>query len=394
MPASLKENFIAKLEDRYGAWNEIRSKFGATSFGVISRDLSISASQFSKLISGTATEGMYQRSIENIDRLIEEIRIKEELGEIKTENAQLQANLSSLQSAITRSKLYWLAAGLIGALVLGLIVMAFWDRKPNSRPPLADNAHPLAAFFDQDFQANFNSPYLDLSEVQAYCPCSAYEGVWELDKTYKLPLPGSGKPGLYYLSRSADVRMKCSRYDTLKVGKGRVLMGYEYLINEIWVDKTMAPLSPLYFDKGSKRFTQAFEDLNFDQEPNFAKVATIHSFFIDKFELYDDSIVRRGEPYGRFATDIDEALAQQYEVDVKYILEQVVGNLTTTNCAAAINPFCDPNDLKAGQSSINFECLYTIRSENMGIGGGYPYEKGYRLQKQAYADNLTCDCAD
>lgn len=394
MQGSLKENFIAKLEERYGAWNEIRSKFGATSFGVVSRDLSISASQFSKLISGAATEGMYQRSIENIDRLIQEMAIREELGTIKNENAQLQANLNSLQSEANRSKLYWLIAGIAGALILGMIVMTFWDRKSSSLPPLAENAHPLAAFFDQDFQANFNSPYLDPSEAQDYCPCSGYEGVWELEKTYKLPLPSSGKPGLYYLSRSADVRMKCSRFDTLSAGKGSVLMGYEYLVNEIWVDKTMASLSPLYFDKASKRFTKAFENLNFDQEPNFAKVATIHSFFIDKFELYDDSIVRRGEPYGRFATDVDEALAKQYEVDVKYILEQVVGNLTTTNCTAATNIFCDPNDLQAGQSTINFECLYTIRSENMGIGGGYPYQKGYRLKKQIYADNLTCNCAD
>ncbi|MEL7531034.1 MAG: hypothetical protein AAFN10_06990 [Bacteroidota bacterium] len=73
-------------------------------------------------------------------------------------------------------------------------------------------------------------------------------------------------------------------------------------------------------------------------------------------------------------------------------MEHVVSNLTTTDCAPADNPFCDPNDLQEGISRFSFDCIYTIRSENMGIGGGYPYQKGYRLKKQIYADNLTCKC--
>ncbi|MEL7531036.1 MAG: hypothetical protein AAFN10_07000 [Bacteroidota bacterium] len=235
---------MAKLEEQYGPWNEIRSKFGPTSFGTISRDLSISASQFSKLISGTATEGMYQRSIENIDRLIQEKSIRENLQSVKAENENLKQRLSSIQLHNYRHKLYWLFAGIGGSLLIGFIVMAFWNREAETSPAFEVTGHPLAAFFDQDFQANFNSPYLDLAEVQDYCPCSGYEGVWELDQAYKLPLPASRRPGLYYLSRSADVRMKCSRSDTLGAGKGKVLMGYEYLVNEIWIDKDLTPLSP------------------------------------------------------------------------------------------------------------------------------------------------------
>ncbi|MEM6343655.1 MAG: hypothetical protein AAF927_07225 [Bacteroidota bacterium] len=362
---------------------------------MISRDLSISASQFSKLISGTATEGMYQRSIENVERVIQQRATLEALRISQGEEEKLHSRLSFLAKESKRQKLIWLGGGaLLASLVAGLIfVLQTTEVDTRANSPFEIKGHPLAAFFDQDFQASFNSPYLDLSEVQDYCPCGGYEGTWALDKTYKLPLPAS-QPGLYYLSRSADVRMKCSRSDTLTAGKGRVLMGYEYLINEIWIDRDLSPLSPTYFDKDSKQFTAAFEALNFDQESNFAKIATIHSFFIDKFELYDDSIVRRGEPYGRFATDIDTKLARQYKVDVKYILEQVIGNLTTTDCAPAANPFCDPNDLQEELSAINFQCLYTIRSENMGIGGGYPYQKGYRLKKQSYSDNLVCKCGD
>lgn len=66
--------------------------------------------------------------------------------------------------------------------------------------------------------------------------------------------------------------------------------------------------------------------------------------------------------------------------------------MTTATCSATPNLFCDPNDLKEKESVIAFDCIYTIRAENLGIGGGYPYKKGYRLEKQAYADNLTCGC--
>lgn len=274
--------------------------------------------------------------------------------------------------------------------------MTYWLVTPaqSGTPGTAFNQHPLATFFDMDFDANFDSPYLDISEVQEYCPCSAYEGEWSLSNTYKLPLPANRKPGLYYYGKSADVRMKCSKSDTTLVGKGRVLLAYEFLVNEIWVDTEMTPLSPTYFDKEKKEFTPEFEALDLEETPSFKKVATIQSFFIDKFEVYKDSIVRKGEPCGRFATEVDENLAAAYQIDVKYILEDIVGDLTTTRCSSFENLFCDPNSLQEGESIISFDCIYTIQAENLGIGGGYPYTKGFRLEKQIYSDNLTCQCDD
>jgi hypothetical protein len=188
--------------------------------------------------------------------------------------------------------------------------------------------------------------------------------------------------------------MKCSRYDTAGAGRGRVLSAYEYLVNEIWLDTKMTPLSPKYFNEKDLTFTSEFEALTFEDNPQFKKVATIHSFFTDRFEIYPDSIVRKGEPCGRYASDIDQALAAEYEIDVKYILKNVLGNMTTTRCSATANPFCDPNDLQEGESNIIFECIYTINNENLGIGGGYPYQKGYLLLQQHYADNLICICEE
>ncbi|WP_367392918.1 hypothetical protein [Lewinella sp. LCG006] len=392
MEQSLKDKFIKKLEEKYGPWNKSTSKFGATSFGVISQDLSISASQFTKLIYGTATEGMYQRSIENINRLLLRESIRQELEEAQAQKEELERALQKKQQQLVTSRkkllLYVVGAVLIGAL-LTYSLLPKWN---TGEEVIVSGNHPLGIFFDQNFNASFNSPYLDIAEVQDFCPCSAYEGVWGLSNPYKLPLPGSRRPGLYYLAKSADVRMKCSRYDTTSLGQGYVLSAYEYLINEIWLDTKMTPLSPTYFDQEALSFTQEFEELQFDGNPQFKKVATIHSFFTDKFEIYPDSIVRKGEPCGRYASDIDQELAAKYEIDIKYILKNVLGNMTTTRCSSTANPFCDPNDLKEKESTLLFDCIYTINNENLGIGGGYPYQKGYLLQKQNYADNLICAC--
>lgn len=395
MEHSLNDKFISKLEEKYGPWNKSTSKFGATSFGVISQDLSISASQFSKLIYGTATEGMYQRSIENINRLIQRESIRQELADTLIQKQTLEKALKENQQQLLKSqrkKMLWA----LGALLLG-VVMSFLIQSwlsPATADTIKTGDHPLGIYFDQDFNANFNSPYLDIAEVQDFCPCSAYEGEWGLSKQYKLPLPGSRRPGLYYLAKSADVRMKCSWYDTTGIGRGQVLSAYEYLVNEIWLDTKMTPLSPKYFNEENLTFTSEFEALAFEGNPQFKKVATIHSFFTDKFEIYPDSIVRKGEPCGRYASDIDQELAAEYEIDVKYILKNVLGNMTMTRCSATVNPFCNPNDLKEGQSSIVFDCIYTINNENLGIGGGYPYQKGYLLKQQHYADNLICICEE
>lgn len=386
MPEELKDRFIAKLEEQYGAWEKRTSRFGNATFGKIAKDLCISASQFSKLLSGNATEGMYVRSIRNVERLMEAQQASVERDQALEKVARLK---NKRKSAGIRIVLAGLLALLLGAAAAYLYLRASVSQQ---MVQFDQGQHPLSLYFDQGFDADFASPYLKESEVQDYCPCSAYEGTWSLANTYKLPLPGNRKPGVYYLAKSADVRMKCSKSDTLQLGRGNVLLAYEYLVNEIWVDTRMTPLSPTYFDKELKTYTPEFEALTFENNPQFRKAATIHSFFIDKFELRPDSIIRRGEPCGRFATDVDQELVETYEIDLKHILENVLGDLTQTDCEPTFNRYCDPNDLKEKESVISFDCLYTIKAENLGMGGGYPYTKGYRLEAQSYSDNLTCGC--
>lgn len=392
MEESLKDRFTAKLETHYGEWDKMASRFGSATFGEISHELSISPSQFSKLIYGTATEGMYQRSIENINRLIEKEAIRQELKAAQMANEQLREQLAQATARPNgqpqKAVITTVSAAVLLTLATVWLIGSLTGKKQNRQPD--DNAHPLSAYFDRSFNAKFHSPYLEINEVQAYCPGSAYEGTWSLAKPYKLPLPGLKKPGLYYLAKSADVRVRCSRYDTLEPGKGRVLHAYEYLVNEIWLDTENTPLSPRFFDMEQKEFTPEFESLDFGSSGQFQKVATIHSFFIDRFAIYPDSIVRQGEPCGRYATEINEQLVEAQGIDLKFILQQVLGGLTVTACSASANPFPDPNLLEEGRSILAFDCLYTIEAENLGIGGGYPYTKSYRLESQNYSDNLIC----
>lgn len=391
MEENLNEKFIAKLEEKYGTWTKITSKFGTTSFGVIAKDLSISASQFSKLIYGTATEGMYSRSIANINRLIELEKTHQKLEESLAKNKVYENSIEQLKNQPTSNKNLILYP--ILALILGALGMFFFTQKDakNETNILSQN-HPLLGYFDQGFGAAFDSPYLRESEVQENCPCSAFEGEWILDSPFKLPLPGSRRPGLYYMAKQSDLRMRCSNINSSYLEKGKGMMGYEYLTSEIWVDTEHEPLIPKYFDIERKAYTNAFESLNFEEHTRFKRVAVLHAFNVNNFEIHSDSIVRRAELTGRYISDLDEDLAQTYEIDIKHIVQNVLGNLTKTNCETAANPFCDPNDLEEGKSIIGFDCMYTIESENLGLGGGYPYTKRFRLKKQNYADNLTCQC--
>lgn len=391
----LQEAFLERLEVKYGKWDKTSSCFGTNPLGIIANDLSISASQFTKLLSGTATEGMYARSIDNVERLIRLDKALEEVQSARDRQQQFEKKLKALQAAKKQIVARMLGIFLFAMSVGGLALFVAQRWIEGSDPHFANlSGHPLSPFFDRKFNSEFQSPYLRESEVQDYCPCSAFEGTWSLAEAYKLPLPGNKKPGVYYLAKSADVRMKCARSEILNGEKGRVVLAYEYLINEIWVDERKVPLSPTYFNKQQMSFTQAFKDLDFERGPGFRKAATIHSFFINRFEIYKDSIVRKGEPCGRYASDVDAALLSAHAIDLKHILENVLSDLSQTNCSTIPNQFCDPNTLLEGKSTMAFDCLYTIKTENLGFGGGYPYRKGYLLQKQNYSNNLTCSCSD
>lgn len=373
--------FTARLEKKYGVWNRSKALFGTTPYGKIASDLSISSSQFSKLLYGTATEGMYERTLNNINRLIERQSI-----EIAYEETQLLINKSK---NFYRKKIYFFSLLFFG---IGLIISFLFHFNRVNNEGLDYGQHPLGSYFYPKSSLFFDSPFIYNTAISEYCPCSGFEGKWVLSEPFKLPLPGTKKPGLYYQAKSADMIIRCSNLFDSYVEKGNAMMGYEYLKSEIWLDTKQEPLVPQYFNSYSKEFTEKFEQLSFETDKRFIKIADLAAFNVNMFKVYGDSISRKAELTGRLAIDVNENLAKKYKIDIDYIIKNVLGDLIKANCKTAFNPFCNPNDLTEGSSLITFDCIYTINEENLGLGQGYPYTKSYLFKDQVFSDYLPCEC--
>lgn len=385
MEENLHTTFKNNLEELYGIFQPLISKFGDDSFGKISSDLCISSSQFSKLISGSATEGMYIRSIRNIEQL------KEHKGLLQIEK-KLNAALSTIKNTVPapeQSKqkkgvvIIFMILGLFIAFALGSYIA---DNKSVENETIISGItdHPLQSFFTDYQNKTVTLGFLNENEVQEYAPGSAFEGKWKLQQPYKIPLPGSKKPGIYLLAKSADVIMMCSKFTS---NKGNVLLGFEHLTHEIWVDKNHVPLIPKYFNRQEKKFTAAYTSLDFESNSNFVKIAVIKSFYLDEFTITTDFINRQGQASGRYVEYIEKSLAKKYDINIDYILNEVISDLTKTNCNSIVNNYSNPNNLQL-HSTLSFDCTYSIGLENLGLGGGYPYTKIFELVDQNYSDNL------
>ena len=374
--------FTSQLEKKYGTWNRNKALFGTTTYGKIASDLSISSSQFSKLLYGTATEGMYERTLNNINRLIERQSI-----ENAYERTQIQINKAkkAYRKRIYFFSLLFLALGLILGL-LSNFNNILYSKSDYEKHPLENYFYPESSMF-------FDSPFIYNTAISDNCPCSGFEGKWILSEPFKLPLPGTKKPGLYYQAKSADMIIRCSNLFDSYVDKGNGMMGYEYLKSEIWLDTEHEPLVPNYFNPSTKEFTDSFKNLTFESDLRFKKIADLAAFNVNMFKVEGDSITRNAELTGRLAIDIDKNLVKKYNIDLDYIIKNVLGDLIKASCKTAYNPYCNPNDLSQG-SLISFDCVYTINEENLGLGEGYPYTKSYVFKDQVFTDYIPCECED
>jgi hypothetical protein len=111
---------------------------------------------------------MYIRSVRNIDRLIGEQRNRVEREEAMAKWAVEQEKFNGLQSRWRRwrrkTALLILPAVLAGSLGVYFFFAPLLSR-PEDEP--ATVGHPLAQYFDQGFDADFDSPYLQESWASA-----------------------------------------------------------------------------------------------------------------------------------------------------------------------------------------------------------------------------------
>jgi len=363
-----KNQFIGALEILYGDYVYDSALFGSSNYSQISTDLCYSNSHFTKLISGGATDGMYDRAINNVQKLIKLKRLEEEAAK-----GQTVANK-------------WVWQLISAAVFLILLIVSYFVFKPTNENA-AKSKHPLNMYFDFNDAHYYKSPYLSEEQVHEYCPCSAFEGRWDLDAEYIIPIPYK-IPGLYYVGKRADIRLKCRKTSTEK--KGLELIGFENIENEIWFDKSMKALAIENAGADINLFEERMRNLNFDSNNDFVKIASVYSCFYDEIQIKNDSIYRTGEPCGRYANADNEEILDEFNLDLNHIIEYVIGKMIFAECAPVRNMFANPNQLKSGESVISFPCKCSVMTENLGLGGAYPYTKSIKLIQQNYQSNLIC----
>lgn len=364
MKEEKQKEFIAGLENVYGPYNYESALFGSYNYSKVSAELCYSNSHFSKLISGGASEAMYDRAINNIRRL----------QTTKSLSAQLTKNPQIKKKPIWK----FLAFG----LGLAAVSLFFFMRES----PDTTNSHPLEMYFDFNDAHYFKSPYLSEEQVHQYCPGSAYEGRWKLLNKYVIPIPYK-IPGLYYVGSNADIRLKCKK--TTTDNKGNELIGFENIENEIWFDKTMSKIDVNDISEG---YIENLSNIDLENDQNFVKIASVYSCFYDEIMITNDSIYRKGEPCGRYANAENVDVLKKYNLDLNHIIEYIIGNMIFAKCAPVKNEYCDPNDLQKGESFLSFDCKCSLKGGGDSNTNTFNYTKKIGLIEQNYQSNLSCSC--
>lgn len=378
MKVEKRQNFIEALEGLYGGYKYDSALFGTHNFTAISAELCYSKSHFTKLISGGASEAMYERALQNIERL-------QKLADFEAKAASENANSDNSTNQIWK----YLALGFLGlSCGLGLLYLNSSNNPDIVSNNQSSNGHPLEMYFDFNDNHYYKSPYLTEEQVHEYCPCSGYEGRWQLSEEYIIPIPYK-IPGLYYVGKKADIRLKCRK--TKSANKGQELIGFENIENEIWFDQSMTAINLSNPDGSISEIEEVLGQIDFDGDSDFVKVASVFSCFYDEITITSDSIYRLGEPCGRYANPMNEKILAEYNLDLNHILEYIIGTMNFAQCAAIPNEYSNPNKLENRKSTLSFPCKCYSQTENLGLGGAYPYSKTIQLVEQNYQSNLFCN---
>ncbi|MFT4535612.1 MAG: hypothetical protein ACI9P5_002981 [Saprospiraceae bacterium] len=377
MEADYKE-FVAKLKKLYGEFDKEGKKFVKAPNSEISRNLGYSDAQFSRLINEHATEGEYQRANQNADRILLLISLEKELAQFKNSNPR--------KSIILKS-----ALALIIGIIIGLLVNYLYGLSNEIEPKIGGKDASKYDILKWSFETPFINPYTKLRDLPFDCnfPCYKYQGKWELKKGYKLPFLRE-RSGFHYSAVSAVMYARCA--DEGNTG-GKNLEGFEYQLHEIWYDMRELPIDSFMMDNGL--ITKFYKELDFDQDENFIKIATIHTFYKDKFLLGTEQIDRSGKDIAR---DIEFISTSELSdiIDDKDVLDDLRHeiNLITSNpllefsqpssCNPATVPNTDFNSIRDGDQMI-FECQMT--SSRAVIN----YTKSFELTDQYIKDVCRVD---
>ncbi len=365
----LYHNFIFKLNKLYGKHDPMVKRFVKKSNSEIARELGYSDAQFSRLMNESATEGEYQRALQNLDRIMRISYLEDEIGKKGAGFSQWQKGLVWFSFSLL----------LISGILL-LIVASSW--KSTEMSPQQSRDHTLKWTYENAFI----NPYLNLDDLPDDCnyPCYKYQGNWSLKKGYKIPFFRE-RNGFHYLATEVNMYARCMPQ---KSENGDMMDGYEYQRHEIWYDTTELPLDS--FTTRGNQLRDFYQDLDFSERAGFIKVAIVHTFFRNEFILEDSLIHRSGQVIGRDLEFVaEDELLEKFEDsrlmnNIKLEINHIVSNRLKDfsrpiSCLSAVVPDQDFHAIQEG-AEMSFSCQLTTNRIS------FHYTKTFVLDDQ-YIEN-------
>ena len=165
------------------------------------------------------------------------------------------------------------------------------------------------------FNSDYVNPYTNLRELPADCyfPCYKYQGKWILKNEYKIPF-FSERNGFHYVAKEAILYVKCS--DNTLNNKGENFEGYEYQKHELWYDQREFPIDSFLIKGSEKDVRDDYNSSNFVQDPNFVKIAEVHTFFRNQFKIDSSYVYRKGKVIGRDIEFEDKTIEEEVELSL------------------------------------------------------------------------------
>ncbi|MEM9894931.1 MAG: hypothetical protein AAF789_01060 [Bacteroidota bacterium] len=372
---ALYAEFTRKLEQLFGPFDHEHKRFEKSNNSIIARDLGYSDAQFSRLINETATEGEYQRALQNIDRIIKVIAYEIQIKKLQKGG-----------QGIGKSQ------ALIGAFFLLIATLALlYFFMPSELNDRENNRISRDHTLQWTFESSLINPYVSLDDLPGDCnfPCYKYQGKWNLEKSYKLPFFRE-RNGFHYVATEVKMYARCMPE---RSKRGDLIEGYEYQKHEIWYDQREWPIDSFMIINQENTPNTFYQNMDFNAEPDFIKIANIHTFFRNEFLLKDSLIQRTGKVVGRDLERIPRAdlLNMLEKNDLNFIeneLSKIIANRlqdfsVPVKCKDAYMDNSFNSTLRDG-NKMQFDCQLTT--------SGFPinYSKTYILQDQ-YIKN---DCVE
>ena len=366
-------DLIKKLKKYFGKYDETLHRFENKSNSEIARELGYSDAQFSRLINGSATDGEYQRAIQNLDRILYIDQLEEELS------------ISKKGLSFRRKKRFWFAMLIVA--ILSIIGSFFFndlilEKNTVSAPPSRDYT------LKWTFENAYIKPYTKFNNLPSDCnfPCYKYQGRWKLQKPYKLPFFRE-QNGYHYQATEVSMFATCENQDN---PSGQNLDGYEYQQHEIWYDIQERSVDTFILQEGQLK--DSYQALELSEKVGFVRVALVHTLFKNSFKIDSLHVERSGKVIGRDVELIDEITLSKAGLSEKLIKEikSEVNSIARVrlqdfsrpvSCSDALVPNSDFHLIKDGDL-LAFNCQLTTSRMSL------DYTKTYELVDQ-YIKN-TC----